>query len=79
MTTIQIADSTYEKLAARAARLGVSIETVLEQLMYVEPEPLQGTPEERIAKMKAFIESLPRRKLTLDDSRDSIYDDDKNP
>jgi hypothetical protein len=74
--TVPLSESARQQLGQRAAERGVPLEefarTVLEREAAV-PEPQQSA-EQWIAEWRAWTSSRPRRELTMDDSRESIYE-----
>ena len=79
MTTVQVplSESARQQLGRRAAEQGVPLEelarTVLEREAAAMPSPPLST-EEWLAAWRAFVSSRPYREITVDDSRDAIYE-----
>ena len=77
MTTVHVplSEAAKERLGRRAAEQGVPLEelarTVLEREAAVAADP---AAEQWVAELRAWVASQPRRELTVDDSRDSIYE-----
>jgi hypothetical protein len=67
MSTLNIPDATYARIAERAAKLGVTVEELVLPLIEQaapEPAPAEPTQAERMVafkKMQAYIESLADR------------------
>ena len=78
MTTLNVplSETAQQQLRRRADERGVPLEefarTVLEREAAV-PAPEQSA-ETWVAEWRAWVASHPRRELTVDDSRESIYD-----
>jgi hypothetical protein len=73
---VPLSEAAHQQLGRRAAEQGVPLEelarTVLEREAAV-PAPPQ-TAEEWIAALRAWVSAQPYRELTVDDSRESIYE-----
>ena len=78
MTTVQVplSEAAQQQLRRRAAEQGVPLEefarTVLEREAAVPAS--DQSAEQWVAEWRAWVASHPRRELTVDDSRDSIYE-----
>ena len=78
MTSVQVplSEAAHQQLRRQASEQGVALEelarTVLEREAAVLPAPLSA--EEWVAAWRAWVSSHPYRELTMDDSRDAIYE-----
>ena len=73
---VPLSEAAHQQLRRRAAEQGVPLEelarTVLEREAAV-PTPPQSA-EEWIATLRAWAASQPNRQITMDDSREAIYE-----
>jgi hypothetical protein len=78
MTTVQVplSEAAHQQLRRRASEQGVPLEelarTVLEREAAMPPAPQSA--EEWVAALRAWVSAQPYRELTVDDSRDAIYE-----
>jgi hypothetical protein len=78
MTTVHVpvSEAAWQQLRQRAAERGVAPEELARTVLEREaaaPKPEQSA-EQWVAEWRAWVASHPRRELTVDDSRDSIYE-----
>jgi hypothetical protein len=74
--TVPLSEDARRQLDQRAAEHGVPIEEYARSVLEREAATpaLQKSAEQWIAELRAWVESRPRRELTMDDSRESIYE-----
>src|SRR5262245_62739059 len=77
-TTVQVplSEAAHQQLRRRASEQGVPLEELVRTVL--EREATTPTPprsaEEWIATLRAFAASQPYRRITMDDSREAIYE-----
>jgi hypothetical protein len=74
--TVPLSEAAGQQLRRRAAERGVALEELAREVLEREatmPHP-ERSAEQWVAELRAWAASQPKRELTVDDSRESIYE-----
>lgn len=74
--TVPLSESARQQLDRQAAERGVPVEEFARAVLEREAAApaANRSAEQWVAEMRAWAASRPRRELTMDDSRESIYE-----
>jgi hypothetical protein len=74
--TVPLSEAARQQLQQQAAERGVPLEELARTVLEREAggPAVPKSAEQWIAELRAWTESRPRRELTMDDSRESIYE-----